>query len=141
MPYVIDQETVFAGDLLINDMGAVPGMTIDLPIRISGVNNFDIYSFKANLSYDQNQLSLDTIRVGDYLDDFMMMNKTVDDGIDLFAAYGLSVNQNSDIVAIATFMILEEFSDISTITISEVNINDQNLHGYTASANVLFFRN
>ena len=47
------QETVFAGDLLINDMGAVPGMTIDLPIRISGVNNFDIYSFKANLSYDE----------------------------------------------------------------------------------------
>ena len=138
LPYTPDEETVFSGDLVVNDIGAVPGMTIDIPIRISGVNNFDIYSFKANLSYDQNQLLLDTIRAGDYLDDFMMMNKTVDDGIDLFAAYGLSANQNSDIVAIATFLVLEEFSDLSTIMISDININDQNLDGYIVSANVSY---
>ena len=45
--------------------------------------------------------------------------QTIDDGIDLFAAYGLSANQNSDIIAIATFMVLEQFSDISTIMIEK----------------------
>jgi len=135
LPYVQEEETVFSGGLIMDDMGAVPGMTVEVPIRIMESDN-NIYSFKATLNYDHTQIALDTIRTGDYLGDFLMKHNIIDDGKALVASYGYSPNSNSDILAIATFTVLEQFDNITSISISDLKINDQKFSGISANANV-----
>ena len=76
LPYIPEEETIFSGGLIMDDMGAVPGMTVEVPIRIMESDN-NIYSFKATLNYDHNQLALDTIRAGDYLGEFLMKHNII----------------------------------------------------------------
>jgi hypothetical protein len=112
-------------------------MTIEVPIRIMESDN-NIYSFKATLNYDHTQIALDTIRTGDYLGEFLMKHNIIDDGKALVASYGYLPNSNSDILAIANFTVLEQFDDIASISISDLEVNDQKFSGISASSNVSY---
>ena len=61
-------------------------MTLDIPINISNIEN--IKGVTGEISYDPNELHMDTLQLGDYLDGFLSEWNEVEFGRIQFATSG-----------------------------------------------------
>jgi hypothetical protein len=114
---------ISTGDLTMEDMGAVPGMTIDIPIHIS--NDQNIQGLMGTLNYDPAMLSLDTLIFSDYLDGYLIEYNEINPGEVIVAASGNNANSQSGLLANVTFEVLEGFTDETTVSITDVRLNEQ----------------
>ena len=122
LPYVAPDGMIATGDLTMEDMGAVPGMTIDIPIHI--FNDQNIQGLMGTLNYDPAMLSLDTLIFSDYLDDYLIEYNEINPGEVIVAASGNNPNTESGLLANVTFEVLEGFTDETTVSIMDLRLNE-----------------
>ena len=113
IPIDNSQEFIASGAL---DETEIPGAIdeiIQVPIVLENTEN--VYSFKATINYDNNELSSATIYAGPVIDlGFKIETKIEDDGTILIAGAGpLSINENITIANL--YFISSEFSNGETI--------------------------
>jgi len=123
LPFLPIQTQISTGDLTMEDMGAVPGMTIDIPIHIS--NDQNIQGLMGTLNYDPAMLSLDTLIFSDYLDGYLVEYNEINPGEVIVAASGNNPNAQSGLLANVNFEVLEGFTDETTVSITNVRLNEQ----------------
>jgi hypothetical protein len=122
LPFLPIQTQISTGDLTMEDMGAVPGMTIDIPIHIS--NDQNIQGLMGTLNYDPAMLSLDTLIFSDYLDGYLIEYNEINPGEVIVAASGNNPNSQSGLLANVTFEVLEGFTDETTVSIMDLRLNE-----------------
>jgi len=122
LPYVAPDGMIATGDLTMEDMGAVPGMAIDIPIHI--FNDQNIQGLMGTLNYDPAMLSLDTLIFSDYLDDYLIEYNEINPGEVIVAASGNNPNTESGLLANVTFEVLEGFTDETTVSIMDLRLNE-----------------
>jgi hypothetical protein len=98
-------------------------MTIDIPIHIS--NDQNIQGLMGTLNYDPAMLSLDTLIFSDYLDDYLIEYNEINPGEVIVAASGNNPNAQSGLLANVNFEVLEGFTDETTVSITNVRLNEQ----------------
>jgi len=122
LPYVPPEGLSTTGDITINNIDAIPGMTIEIPIQVS--NDENIYSFKGILNYDPTVLLMDTILTGNYFNNFMLLSNAISEGQVYIGGSGDVPNQDANQIAVAVFSVLETFNDYTRISITDLILND-----------------
>ena len=122
LPYTPDEVTGSTGDFMMEDMGAEAGMMIDVPITISNAEN--VNGLKGRLTYDPAVLALDTLIFGEFLNGYMIEMNEIEPGQILFAASGNQPNTETGTIANLTFEVLEGFYGESSVTLSDLRVNE-----------------
>ena len=107
---------------MMEDMGAEAGMMIDVPITISNAEN--VNGLKGRLTYDPAVLALDTLIFGEFLNGYMIEMNETEPGQILFAASGNQPNTETGTIANLTFEVLEGFYGESSVTLSNLRLNE-----------------
>ena len=121
LPYTPDN-VLADGDFIMEDMNASTGETIHIPIRI--INDSNIHSFSGILRYNSEILSLDTITTGNYFSNSILISNKNDEGEAYVALSGFDPNNGSDELANVIFTVLNEFDNHTTVTLTELQLND-----------------
>ena len=122
LPYNPSEDIATIGDFNMDNIGAIPGMTIEIPIKVS--NDENIHSFQGFLNYNPEAISLDTILPGNYFNSSMLFSNDLILGKVYFGGSGVMPNEGSDQIAIAVFSILENFNQYTRISITDLKLND-----------------
>jgi PKD repeat protein len=122
LPYTPDEVTGSTGDFMMDDMGAEAGMLIDIPITITNAEN--VNGLKGRLTYDPSVLALDTLIFGEFLNGYMIEMNETEIGQILFAASGNQPNTETGTIANLTFEVLEGFYGESSVTLSDLRVNE-----------------
>ena len=122
LPYTPDEVAGSTGDFMMEDMGAEAGMMIDVPITISNAEN--VNGLKGRLTYDPAVLALDTLIFGEFLNGYMIEMNETEPGQILFAASGNQPNTETGTIANLTFEVLEGFYGESSVTLSDLRVNE-----------------
>ena len=122
LPYTPDEVAGSTGDFMMEDMGAEAGMMIDVPITISNAEN--VNGLKGRLTYDPAVLALDTLIFGEFLNGYMIEMNETEPGQILFAASGNQPNTETGTIANLTFEVLDGFYGESSVTLSDLRVNE-----------------
>ena len=122
LPYAPPEGLSTVGDFTMDNMGAIPGMTIEVPIKVS--NDENIHSFQGILNYNPEVLSLDTILTGNYFNSSMLLSNEPVQGQVHIGGSGFMPNEDSDQIAMAVFSILDNFNDYTRVSITDLQLND-----------------
>ena len=122
LPHTPDEVMGSTGDFMMDDMGAEAGMLIDIPITITNAEN--VNGLKGRLTYDPAVLALDTLIFGEFLNGYMIESNETQAGEILFAASGNQPDLEAGTIAHLTFEVLEGFYGESSVTLSDVRVNE-----------------
>ena len=122
LPHTPDEVTGSTGDFMMEDMGAESGMLIDVPITITNAES--VNGLKGRLTYDPAVLALDTLIFGEFLNGYMIESNETQAGEILFAASGNQPNVETGTIVNLTFEVLEGFYGESSVTLSDVRVNE-----------------
>ena len=121
LPYTPDN-VLSNGEFIMEDMHASIGETIHIPIKI--INESNIHSFSGILHYNSEILSLDTITTGNYFANSILISNENDGGEVYIALSGFDPNHGSDELAKAIFTVLNEFNNHTTVTLTDLELNE-----------------
>ncbi len=122
LPYITEDNLSMSGDFTMDDIDAIPGRTIEIPIRI--INDENIFGFRGTLNYDPSVLSLDSVLTGDYFNNCLLLSNEFKEGQVYIGGSGYQPEENSDQIAIVVFSILDNFNNYTRISITDLRIND-----------------
>ena len=122
LPYNPSEDIATTGDFNMDNIGAMSGMTIEIPIKVS--NDENIHSFQGILNYSPEALSLDTILPGNYFNSSMLFSNELIQGKVYIGGSGIMPSDGSDQIAIAVFSILENFNQYTRVSITDLKLND-----------------
>ena len=118
----------------MESMAAEPGMTLDIPINISNIEN--IKGVTGEISYDPNELHLDTLQLGDYLDGFLFEWNEVEPGRIQFATSGNRSDVANGIFAQIQFQVLEGFNNETSIYLRNLQLNENEIIDIAAESTI-----
>ena len=125
LPYIPDEYLSSGGNFVMDDVGAEPGMIIDVPIRIENAFNFN--AFKASIVYDQSVFSLDTVVFADYLNNYLIEYNKSNLGEVKIAATGNQPSDQNGIIANVSFLVLDGFDSESAVRLESVMVNENRI--------------
>ena len=118
----------------MEDITASIGETISIPIRI--INDSNIHSFSGALNYNHEILLLDTITIGNYYSNSILISNKREEGDVYFASSGFTPNEGFDEIAIAIFTVLDGFNGHTTVSITDLELNENNAIESTSSMSI-----
>ena len=133
LPYIPDNLSA-NGEFIMEDITGSVGETISIPIRV--INDSNIHSFSGVLNYDNEVLLLDTIMAGNYYSNSLLISNKREEGYVYFASSGFEPNVGFDEVAVAVFTALDGFYGYTTVSISNLELNENNAAGSLVSMTI-----
>ena len=118
----------------MEDITGSIGETISIPIRVT--NDSNIHSFSGVLNYNNEVLLLDTIMAGNYYSNSILISNKREEGYVYFASSGFEPNVGFDEVAVAIFTVLDGFNGYTTVSISNLELNENNAIGSLVSMTI-----
>ena len=111
------------GDAYMEDQSVVQGSAIDIPIYLTNGNN--IYSFEGTITFDMNQLTLDSLIFSDLLNGFVTEVHN-DSGIIKIAGAGINPDGQSGMFALLKFTAKSDFiNDSTAIILNKLRWNEE----------------
>ena len=133
LPYIPDN-LLANGEFIMEDITGSIGETISIPVRVT--NDSNIHSFSGVLNYNNEVLLLDTIMAGNYYSNSILISNKREEGYVYFASSGFEPNVGFDEVAIAIFTVLDGFNGYTTVSISNLELNENNAIGSLVSMTI-----
>ena len=123
LPY-IPYNLLANGEFIMEDMTGSIGETISIPVRVT--NDSNVHSFSGVLNYNNEVLLLDTIMAGNYYSNSILISNKREEGYVSFASSGFEPNEGFDEIALVIFTILDGFNGYTTVSISNLELNENN---------------
>ena len=114
-----------SGNVVLENQNVDPGMQIEIPITLSNGNG--IYGFTGTLNYDPVYISLDTIELSEFTDNYIKSINITEPGTIKFSGSGTEPLQDSLVFLLLTVSINENFMGETIISITNFNWNEEDV--------------
>ena len=119
------------GQLIMENQGIFPGMTLEIPINM--INGSNIFGFRGSINYDPDNFTFDTLLLADEFSGyFLEYNKSIPGNI-MIASAGGNVDLGTGLFSTIIFHVSDDFVDETIISLNNWEWNDGQLMNNPAS--------